>query len=121
LVADIILRVLDSPAELYFWQRFEDWRRIASDAGNLAVNIGDEAANAAGVAALNWIGSHREQLLPELRTPERWWEWHVALAEQLLRSTYQPRLPAPKRVLGMVAAYDQLVVARRRIPARDGW
>lgn len=121
MVADIILRVLDAPAELYFWRRFDEWRNIACGVGNLQVDMVDEPANAGAMAALNWIGRHREQLLPELGTPERWWEWHVALAEQLLRGTYQPHLPPPKRVLGLVSAYDQLVVARSKIPSRDGW
>ncbi len=121
LVADIVLRVLDSPAELHFWRRFDEWRRLARAAGNLEVDTVDEPANAAAVAALNWIGTHRGELLPELTAPERWWEWHVALAEQLLRGTYQPHLPSPKRVLGMVAAYDQLIIARPKIPTNDGW
>ena len=39
------------------------------------------------------------------------WEWHLALARSLLRSTYHSDIPHAKRALAFAAAHDQLNAA----------
>lgn len=117
LMVDILLRSLDSSVESYLWRRLPAWRSLIADAGGLEGSLDDDMAeNAAVVAALNWMADERSSLLPLLADDDRWWEWHVAMAEQLLRGTYQVDLPPAKRAVALVAAHDQLVLAARKMP-----
>lgn len=119
LTADMLLRTFDGPVESYLWRRLRVWREVSVAASKLdGVPDGDES-NAAVIAALNWMGENRGHVLPWLASPDAWWEWHVALAEQLLRGTYQADLPPAKRVVALVAAYDQLLLAEQRMPALE--
>jgi hypothetical protein len=118
LMIDIALRTLDNSVESFLWRCLNDWRLVIQQASELDASVVGTQENAAVTAALNWFGEERERVLPELFTTDRWWEWHVALAEQLLRGTYQAQLPPAKRTLALVAAYDQLRLAESRIPAR---
>jgi len=119
LMVDIMLRILDSTVESHLWRRFGDWRAIAAAAGDLDRTVSDASDdNAAAVGALSWFAQHREEVLPPLRDQDRWWEWHVCLAQQYLRNTYKSDVPPAKQTLALVAAYDQLKRAESRMPQR---
>jgi hypothetical protein len=64
---------------------------------------------------LSWLATNLERLSPVMRpgSPNSGhrWEWHMALARSLLRSTYHSDIPHAKRALAFVAAYDQLAAA----------
>lgn len=120
LMVDMVLRSLDSTVESYLWRRLPAWREIMRAAGRLDGTVADAVPeNAAVVSALRWMATERDRLLRPLSAADRWWEWHVALAEQLLRGAYQPDLTPSKRVLALVAAYDQLLTAQRAMPPRS--
>jgi hypothetical protein len=114
LVVDIVMHCLDPSPESHFWDRWSFWRAVLLAASSFEL-AEDDAKNRAALAALRWVGARRSELLP-LMTDKRRWEWHVALAEQLLRSACQHQLPTPKRVLGLVGAYDQLQLALATMP-----
>ena len=114
LVVDIVMHCLDPSPESHFWDRWSFWRAVLLRTSSFELAVDDEE-NAATLVALQWVGAQRSELLP-LMTGERRWEWHVALAEQLLRSACRHQLPTPKRVLGLVGAYDQLQLARATMP-----
>jgi hypothetical protein len=120
LSADIILRCVDNGVEAFLWRRFATWRLLAQRVASLDESVGDaDPSNHAAIAALRWITQHHDRLLTPLREPARRWEWHVALAEQFLRGTYQPDLSPAKRTLALVAAYDQILAAHRVLPRRE--
>lgn len=119
LMVDIVLRSLDHTVESYFWRRLPHWRTLMQNAADFeSAQIDDDADNQGVIAALRWLGEQRAQLVPELESNTRWWEWHVALTEQLLRGAYQPDLPPAKRTFALIAAYDQIVTAERKLPPR---
>jgi hypothetical protein len=49
--------------------------------------------------------------VPALTDSPYRWEWHLALAHSLLRSTYHTDISHAKRALAFVAAYDQPTAA----------
>jgi Ser/Thr protein kinase RdoA (MazF antagonist) len=114
LTVDIVMHCLDPSAESHFWDRWPLWRHVLIATSTFEA-IADDSENPAAVNALRWVAGHRSELLP-LMTDQGRWEWHVALAEQLLRSACRHRLPTPKRVLGLVGAHDQLRMAREAMP-----
>ncbi len=117
LCVDLFMWGFDSGVVAFFWERFPIWREVGRLLGNLEPSIEDERSeNATTVEILNWIGVHKFELLPPLEDEDRVWEWHVALAEQLLRRTYDKDMPPTKRTFAMLAAYDQLMAASRRVP-----
>jgi hypothetical protein len=52
---------------------------------------------------------------PSLAQSRYRWEWHMALARNMLRSTYYTDIPHAKRALALVAAHDQLKAAAAAI------
>lgn len=120
LTVDLLMRSLDSTVESFFWRRFAIWRSTARQAGELESDPASEliADNLAVITSLRWIAEHRAELLRPLSRPERWWEWHLALAERFLRGTYQSDLSPAKRTLALVAGYDQIIAAAQKIPPR---
>jgi hypothetical protein len=50
-------------------------------------------------------------VLPPLDEPNRWWEWHTAVASLLLRQTYKADLAPAKKALALIGAFDQLQLA----------
>jgi len=116
LTADILLECLDGGVGSMLWQRFAQWRELARSLGQFAPP--PDESNVAVVAAFTWLTGHRDELMPLIATDAHRWEWHVALAEQLLRGASKPGRPHPKRGLALVAAYDQLVLAREAVPRR---
>ena len=117
LVVDITLRCIDPSVESFFWRRFNHWRALIAAVSQCDANISDpEPANEAAIAALRWIAGHRSEVIPPLDDLGRRWEWHTALAAQLLRGTYHVDLPPAKRTVALVAAYDQIVLAETTAP-----
>lgn len=113
LMTDIVLRSLDADVESFLWRRLGQWRELMRQASHLDGSVpATTDQNATVMAALRWMAAQRDQILPSLREPGYWWEWHVALAEQLLRGAYQPDVPAPKRCFALAAAYDQIIEAQ---------
>jgi hypothetical protein len=109
LTTDIVMRCLDPLAEGHFWDHWPEWRTTLGLLSRFEA-IPDDPRNPAAVAALRWVVEQRSALLP-LMAEEQRWQWHAALVEQLLRAACREELPTPKRVLGLVGAYDQLVLA----------
>ncbi len=116
LAVDMVLRGLDPGADSFFWHRLPAWRTTLMRLGVLDTAIEDDRPqNAAVSGALRWIAQHIDAVLPPVRQPARAWEWHVALAEQLLHRTCERELPPAKRTVAMVAAYDQILLAAERL------
>jgi hypothetical protein len=111
---------LDPGVESFFWNRFPAWREAAQLVGSLELMRNDNLpSEQPAVAALNWIVTHKLELLPPLADHKRIWEWHLALAEQLARRTYDKELPPAKRTLAVLACYDQLLAAARQVPMAE--
>jgi hypothetical protein len=106
---DIVLRCVNPPPESHFWDHWSQWRAMLIQVSRFG-EIPDDPGNPSAVSALRWIVDQRAALLP-LLDEQRRWQWHLALVEQLLRAACRAELPTPKRVLGLVGAYDQLVLA----------
>ena len=120
LAVDLMMWGLDPGVESYFWDRFSAWRETARVFGSLEPAIEDDApTNQAVIAALNWIAEHKLDLLPPVGDRRHNWEWHVALAEQLARRTYDRQLPPAKRALAMLACNDQLLAAAGQVPRAE--
>ncbi|GID30843.1 hypothetical protein [Paractinoplanes brasiliensis] len=114
LVVDIVMHCLDPAPESHFWDRWSVWRAAVART-SLFEPAADDPDNPAAIEALRWVAAHKDDLLP-LLTDVKQWEWHVAVAEQLLRYACRHRLSTPKRLLGLVAAYDQLHLAQSALP-----
>jgi hypothetical protein len=120
LAVDLLLHGLDAGVESFFWRGFASWREVGRLLGELDPSIGHaRAENATVVAALRWLADHKYEVLPPLEDARRRWEWHIALAEQLLRRTYARDLPPAKRTLSLVAAHDQILAAAAQVPRQD--
>ena len=120
LAVDLLMWGLDSGVESFFWNRFPVWREAAQLVGGLEPLRNDNLpSDEPAVAALNWIVTHKLELLPPFADHERIWEWHLALAEQLARRTYDKELPPAKRTLAVLACYDQLLAAARQVPRAE--
>ena len=120
LAVDLMMWGLDPGINSFFWDRFSAWQETARVFGNLEPAIEDHApANQGVIAALNWIAEHKLDLLPPTADRRHTWEWHVALAEQLARRTYDKQLPPAKRALAMLACYDQLLAAAEQVPRAE--
>ena len=87
----------------------------AADGDPLSGNGG-----AAALAALNWLTGNLRAFCPglsgESEYREHAWEWHTALARNLLRATYDHEITVPKRALAVVAAHDQIAAAAQVLP-----
>jgi len=114
LTADILLECVDRGVGSTLWQRFAAWRALARSVGGLTPS--SDESNPAAAAAFSWVAERRVELMPLIDHDTHRWEWHVALAEQLLRGASRSRHPHPKRALALVAAYDQLLLARDSVP-----
>ena len=77
------------------------------------------SGTSSALAALSWIAANLHRVTPAMRPSfarsRHLWEWHMALARNLLRCTYHTDIPPAKRALAFVAAYDQLVAAAEAI------
>lgn len=121
---DLIMRSVDAGAESMFFAGFATWRSIVTrfSAGDrIDAAVTSAPGTVAAVSALNWLAANLRRVCPVLTEDEgsarSRWEWHVALARQLLWATCQENLPPPKRALAMVATHDQLEMAVRALPS----
>ncbi|TDC69825.1 response regulator [Actinomadura sp. GC306] len=123
---DLIMRSVDAGAESMFFAGFATWRSVVtrfSTGDRVDAAVTSTPGTVAAVSALNWLATNLPRVCPVLTKDEdntRWrWEWHVALARQLLWATCHENLPPPKRALAMVAAHDQLQMAVQTLPERS--
>jgi hypothetical protein len=112
LVVDIVMHCVDLSPEWHFWERWASWRQTLTVVSEFGA-VPDDPGNPGATAAVRWVVEHHERLLPQLDDASRW-QWHIALAEQLLRAACRG-LPTPKRVLGLAGAYDQIQLAGKAI------
>nr|UYZ50065.1 putative two-component response transcriptional regulator [Streptomyces mirabilis] len=106
---DLLMRSIDAGVESMFFTRFATWRALASHLGTRTPLVEPDGHDTpAALAALSWLVTHLHSLCPDAGEPERAWEWHVVLAEYLLRAACHTDVPPPKRALALVAAHDQL-------------
>jgi hypothetical protein len=86
------------------------WIPIANSVG-----FPREAPNLGIAAALEWIRDNIKllygDLMPTMPQDYPGWEFQLALAVEFMLASYREWLPAPKRVLGLVAAHDALLAA----------
>ncbi|HEX4789015.1 MAG TPA: phosphotransferase [Actinospica sp.] len=122
LCVDLLLRNVDEGVQSMLFSQFDAWRRLARRVGVLERS--EQAVNRtpgtrAALAALTWVTQNLRQACPALGTDEAFarhaWEWNLMLAGYLLRGTYNADTTDPKRALALVAAYDQLKIAERRL------
>ncbi|MBS2965078.1 hypothetical protein KGA66_18620 [Actinocrinis puniceicyclus] len=143
LAVDLLMHSVDPGAESMFFTGFERWRALAARLGRMqpllrAPSAADPAAfppvapatdgrrgkaepdGAAGLAALDWLTGNLRAFCPGLSGESEYrahaWEWHTALARDLLRASYDQEATVPKRALAIVAAYDQLAAAEGCLP-----
>jgi len=118
LAVDLLMRSVDAGTESMLFTGFGTWRELAARFGagetDLAAVTATPATRAA-LAALSWLPANLHRVTPVMEpslTESRYrWEWHMALARNLLRSTYYNDIPHAKRALALVAAHDQLKAA----------
>lgn len=128
LAVDLVMRCIDCErAESMFFTGFAIWRTLVERIGDLRADlaaVSTAPANTATLAALSWLTTNLRRVCAPLATDDddrgTRWEWNIALAAQLLRTTYHTDLPPPKRALAVVAAHDQLKAAERLLSADDG-
>jgi CheY-like chemotaxis protein len=122
LAVDLLMRSVDAGTESMLFTGFSTWRELAARFGagrsDLTAQTSTPATNAA-LAALSWLATNLNRLTPVMRPSpaesQYRWEWHMALARSLLRSTYHADIPHAKRALAFVAAYEQLVAATEAV------
>jgi hypothetical protein len=122
LCVDLLLRNVDEGVQSMLFSQFDAWRRLARRVGVL--ERAEQAVNRtpgtrAALAALTWVTQNLRQACPALGPDESFaqhaWEWNLMLAAYFLRGTYNADTTDPKRALAVVAAYDQLKIAERRL------
>jgi CheY-like chemotaxis protein len=122
LAVDLLMRSVDAGTESMLFTGFSTWRELALRFGagepELAAATGTPATTAA-LAALSWLATNLHRVTPAMQPSliesKYRWEWHMALARSLLRSTYHSDIPHAKRALALVAAHDQLTAAAAAI------
>lgn len=112
LSVDLMVSGLDHGAESYQWRKMKDWCDFSSKfiEGEPLQLAPHNDSNPNLCVALNWIRNNLDKIYAtddHFVKPE--WEFRLALAVEFLRSTYRIQdLPAPKRVLGLLAACQAL-------------
>jgi hypothetical protein len=121
LAVDLLMRSFDPGTESLFFTRFTVWRELAAGLGDLARPLTASCqvpATRAALTALNWLTTHVRTFCPPLAADADFvrnhWEWRLALAFWLLRTTHYVDVTAPKRALAIVAAHDQLMAIGAR-------
>ena len=118
LAVDLLMRSVDAGTESMLFTGFSTWRTLASRFGACEPEltaVTTTPGTSSALAALSWIAANLNRVAPVMRPgngeSRHRWEWHMALARNLLRCTYHTDIPHAKRALAFVAAYDQLIAA----------
>ena len=122
LAVDLLMRSVDAGTESMLFTGFKTWRELAAWFGagrsELTAQTSTPATSAA-LAALSWLATNLHRVTPPMQPSsaesQYRWEWHMALARNLLRCTYHADVPHAKRALAFVAAHDQLIAAAAAI------
>jgi CheY-like chemotaxis protein len=124
---DLLMRSVDKGAESMFFRGLKSWCSLvtAFAEGESALrSMTGTSETAPALAALSWLAVNLHRVCPPLKNEDgrerHRWEWHLALATYLVRSSYQPDLPPPKRCLALIAAHDQLLRAADTLPPERG-
>ena len=124
LAVDLLMHSVDAGTESMLFTGFGTWRVLARQFGagepDLSRCHRPTPATSAALAALSWLAENLHRVTPAMKpglaaSPRRW-EWHLALAHSLLRSTYHSDIPHAKRTLAFAAAFDQLEAAAGLLP-----
>jgi CheY-like chemotaxis protein len=126
LTVDLLMRSVDAGTESMLFTGFGTWRALAARFGagepDLTAVTATSATSAA-LAALSWLAANLHRVTPAMQPSfagsRHRWEWHMALARRLLRSTCHNDIPHAKRALAQVAAYDQLVASAAAITSSE--
>ena len=128
LVVDLLMRNIDGGAHAMFFTGFPSWREQVARVGALEpVSVSSRApgrdANRAAADAINWLTDNLRSFCPSINSDADFarnrWEWHIALAVHLLRTTHHLSIPGPRRAMAVVAAHDQLACAAHELSGRD--
>lgn len=126
LAVDLLMRSVDAGTESMLFTGFSTWRTLAGRFGagqpDLTAVTATPATSAA-LAALSWLATNLHRVTPAMQPSlagsGHRWEWHMALARRLLRSTCHSDIPHAKRALAFVSAHDQLAAAAKAIPGSE--
>lgn len=118
LCGDLWISSWDSLPDSYFWDNVIGWRQsIATWLNGRNVGRKKTAKNTRTYESLVWLRDNLSSLFSSLCQSEfAIWQFHLALAMELLTQSSYPDVPMPKRCLGVLAAYDVLVRLEREIP-----
>ena len=120
LLADLLLSTYDRGVSSYEWGRIEEWRKLATlIVQGQRLPAGASENNATVVNVVNWMLDNLQEVCPALGKKEdiaeKFWEFQLAMGVEFMRGSYRPDLTAPKRALGLVAAYDAILEAERTL------
>jgi hypothetical protein len=122
LAVDLLMRSVDAGTESMLFTGFGTWRELATQFGAGEPDlraVTTNPATTAALAALSWLATNLHRVTPVmepgLAQSKYRWEWHLALARSLLRTTWHSDIPHAKRALALVAAHDQLTAAARAL------
>ncbi len=123
LAVDLLLRSVDARVDSLLFEGFQTWRLLAAQLGlleSMGAAVNRDTGTIAALTALTWLTDNLRSCCEVIATDDGYrkhgWEWRAALAMYFLRSTYNAAIPAPKRALALVAAYDQLRGAAAAVP-----
>jgi hypothetical protein len=124
LAVDLLMRSVDAGTESMLFTGFQTWRKLAArfgDGGSDLTAQTQTPATSAALTALSWLATNLHRVTPTMRPSlsqsAHRWEWHLAFARSLLRSTSHPDIPHAKRALAFAAAHDQLKAAAAAMSA----
>lgn len=100
-VVDLIVYSLDAGADSHNWERLSFWISVIEnlvEGRSLGVS-----ASSGVISSLEWIRGNISRLHPEVFNLQSEYEFRLAVAIELLRSSYRSRdLSGPKRFLGLL-------------------
>lgn len=121
LTVDVLLTGFAVREDSHDWGALEEWRQAVG--GFVAGETLPERLLPPGsTAAADWLRSHAEAVFAPLgeQAPAEW-ELRLALAVELLRAIPRAEiLPAPVRVLALLASVDALGAAAAAAPPKEG-
>jgi hypothetical protein len=114
LLVNLVLRVLRPGTASLLWSDFDDVLNALSGLCHVCgTTDGPPASHPVEVFIDEVVANvDRYLLIEDLGVTEEWhWQWHVALAKELIRQATQPGLPAPRTSVGLVGAAQHLMSA----------